>query len=85
MLPGGWQKTKDLPKHLMFLVLATWPAASAQDKSILVPEEFNAAKTWTEYVNRLIGAVSGLFLLLTCYIFVQLLERKQIDSLFKYS
>ena len=25
-----------------------------EDKSILVPEEFNAAKTWTEYINRLI-------------------------------
>ena len=35
------------------------------DRSILVPEEFNAAKTWTEYINRLIGAVSGIFLLLT--------------------
>ncbi len=31
-----------------------------QDKSILVPEEFNAAKTWTEYINRLIGAISGI-------------------------
>lgn len=37
------------------------------DKSILVHEEFNAAKTWTEYINRLTGAILGVFLL-ACFI-----------------
>lgn len=38
------------------------------DKSILVHEEFNAAKTWTEYINRLVGAITGM-LILGCAIF----------------
>jgi cytochrome c oxidase assembly protein subunit 15 len=36
-----------------------------EDRSILVPEEFNAAKTWTEYINRLLGEITGLFLVFT--------------------
>lgn len=37
------------------------------DESIKIPEEFNATKTYTEYINRLIGAITGIFLLLTCF------------------
>jgi cytochrome c oxidase assembly protein subunit 15 len=33
------------------------------DKSILEPEVFNVAKTWTEYLNRLAGATTGFFML----------------------
>ncbi|WP_194777099.1 COX15/CtaA family protein [Pararhodonellum marinum] len=33
------------------------------DKSILIEEEFNASKTWIEYINRLIGAVIGLLII----------------------
>jgi cytochrome c oxidase assembly protein subunit 15 len=36
-----------------------------EDKSILIPEEFNAANTWTEFINRLLGEILGLLLLLT--------------------
>lgn len=38
------------------------------DGDILAHEEFNAAKTWTEYINRLVGAITGIVLLL-CAVF----------------
>ena len=37
------------------------------DKSIMIEQEFNPVKTWIEYVNRLIGAVIGIFVLLTVW------------------
>jgi cytochrome c oxidase assembly protein subunit 15 len=35
------------------------------DEFIKLPEEFNASKTYVEYINRLIGALTGIFLVLT--------------------
>ena len=39
----------------------------AEDKSILIEEEFNATKTWIEYLNRLLGVVIGLLIILTVW------------------
>ena len=35
-----------------------------QDKSLLIEEPFNVRKTWTEYVNRVLGALTGVFAVL---------------------
>jgi heme a synthase len=52
------------------------------DKSILAPEEFNAAKTWTEYVNRLVGEITGVFMVLVAiFSFTYRKENKLIPFL----
>lgn len=38
-----------------------------QDESVAQEEPFNATKTWIEYINRLIGAVIGILVLVTVY------------------
>src|SRR5271169_5070448 len=62
---GRLEKNQRFAKTLDVFGYADLARRIREDKSILVPEEFNAAKTWTEYINRLIGAISGIFLLLT--------------------
>lgn len=39
----------------------------ANDKSILIEEEFNAVKTWIEYLNRLAGVVIGFLIIFTVW------------------
>lgn len=49
------------------------------DQTITVPETFNVAKTWTEYVNRLAGATTGFLLLaLTVLSFIYRKKAKRI-------
>ncbi|MEJ6980802.1 COX15/CtaA family protein [Pedobacter sp. P351] len=72
-------KNQRFAKSLDLLGFSDLASRIREDKSILQPEEFNAAKTWTEYVNRLIGAITG-FLLLGCALFslTYLKSRKRI-------
>ncbi|PJJ83907.1 COX15/CtaA family protein [Mucilaginibacter auburnensis] len=62
---GRMAKNQKFAKTLDVFGYADLAQRIRDDKSILVPEEFNAGRTWTEYVNRLVGAASGIFLLLT--------------------
>ncbi|MCE7055677.1 COX15/CtaA family protein [Algoriphagus sp. AGSA1] len=39
----------------------------ANDKSILIEEDFNPVKTWIEYLNRLAGVVIGFLIMLTVW------------------
>jgi len=87
-LPNGYHEQfvkKRLDKNYRFAktldVLGFSKLASLvrNDKSILKPEPFNAAKTWTEYINRLVGVFTGLFLLgCTVFSVTYLKSRKRI-------
>ena len=62
---GRLEKNQKFAKALDLFGFSDLARRIREDKSILVPEEFNAAKTWTEYINRLLGEITGLFLVFT--------------------
>lgn len=71
------KKNLRFAKTLDFFGFSTLAEELRNDKSILDPENFNAAKTWTEYINRLIGAITGVFLLLSAFVSVIYLKLKK--------
>lgn len=52
-----------------------------ENKTILLPEEFNATKAWIEYINRLFGVLAGLFSLL---FFILALRYYRDNGVLKY-
>ncbi|MDN3585462.1 COX15/CtaA family protein [Pedobacter aquatilis] len=62
---GRIKKNEKFAKYLESMGKKELADSIRHDKNITVPEEFNPAKTWTEYINRLAGALAGIFLLLT--------------------
>jgi cytochrome c oxidase assembly protein subunit 15 len=50
-----------------------------EDKSLLYEQDFNAQKTWTEYVNRLVGFLAGnAILLIFLWVLVRYRQRKLV-------
>lgn len=57
------QKNERFARTLDLLGYGEMAYRIRHDESILKPDEFNVSKTWTEYVNRLMGALVGLLLI----------------------
>jgi len=73
-LPDGYQehyvekrvkKNEKIAGYLDVLGLAELAHEIENDPDIKREEEFNATKTWIEYLNRLVGAVIGILIFLT--------------------
>jgi heme a synthase len=85
-LPIGYQfeyvikrveKAKKFSKLIAKLGFKKESESILKDPNLFQPEEFNTTKAWIEYINRLIGVLSGLFSLV---FFVTLfIIRKQIS------
>ncbi|MEK6783184.1 MAG: COX15/CtaA family protein [Bacteroidota bacterium] len=77
------KKNQKFAHYLSIIGLEETASKIKEDKSILKEADFNPAKTWVEYINRLIGVIIGGFIIV---LFLRSLKfRKSLPSLFIYS
>lgn len=62
---GRMEKNKRFARVVAFLGYPEVADKIKNDASVTEHQEFNAAKTWTEYINRLAGVTAGFCLLFT--------------------
>ena len=74
---GRIEKNNRLGKILSFIGLDELSNKIINDPEIKVSEKFNVYKTWTEYINRLIGAIVGISLFL---LFISSIYLKPFDN-----
>lgn len=74
---GRVEKNRRLSKVLNAIGLNETADKIINDPSIKEAEEFNVFKTWTEYINRLIGAIVGFSLI---FIFISSINIKPFNS-----
>jgi heme a synthase len=75
------QKAEKFAKLLNSIGLESQAEKLLNDPELHKDEEFNVYKAWTEYINRIIGVLSGLFSLV---FFISLLKIKKSISGFRF-
>lgn len=71
------QKNQKFARYLAAVGFEDTANAILNDKSILVEADFNAAKTWIEYLNRIVGVAIGLLIIA---VFVKGFQLRQIRA-----
>src|ERR1700744_6096240 len=81
---GRVLKNQQVAKSFDFFGYADLANRIRSDKSILIPEDFNVAKAWTEYVNRLIGAIAGFFMILSLVLSFSYIRENAFIAVFSF-
>jgi len=61
------KKNQKFARYLRLIGMNATAEQIIADKSILQEADFNPVKTWIEYVNRLVGVIIGLFIMVLFY------------------
>jgi len=69
------KKNKKFARYLRLIGMKTTADQIIYNKSILDEADFNATKTWIEYVNRLVGVVIGFLIALLFFKSIPLLKQ----------
>ena len=77
-IEGRVKKNQRFAKIVDFFGYQDMADKIRHDESILQHEEFNVAKTWTEYINRLVGVLAGFALLFTAIFSFTYIKSKPI-------
>ncbi|HRI80123.1 MAG TPA: COX15/CtaA family protein [Cyclobacteriaceae bacterium] len=75
------KKNEKFARYLSLVGLNETADKLVNDRSILIEADFNATKTWVEYINRLVGVIIGLLIIA---LFVSSWKTRSVDPrLFK--
>ena len=75
------KKAENFAKMLSRLGFEKQSQELLNDPNLYLPEEFNPVKTWIEYLNRLWGALTGIFALLALITGVQYIKTQRTIAL----